>query len=189
MDKLELINFLENHHSKEDIKALTEKVEIDDINLNDVFDLTFLDKKKVAFRAAWLLENIATVYPLKIASIAKVFLRTYHLQKNLSARRHFSKIALIMLNPRLIDIYSLKYNDFDKCVEASFDWLLDEDTPLAIKCNCIEVLYNLSDHEDWILEELMPILESNLLSTSPAILSRTKAILEKYKKRRVNEFK
>jgi len=187
MEKLELIDFLEKHHTKEDMRYLTNLVREGVINVNDVFELSFDEKKKVGFRASWFLENVVAECPGRFKTVAKDFLDSYHLQQNLSARRCFSKIALYMLGGIWFSINNLKHEDFKNCIETSFDWLLENNTPLAVQCNCIDIIYELSDHEDWILEELMPILERNLLTTSPALLSRTKAILEKHQKRKLNE--
>jgi len=75
----------------------------------------------------------------------------------------------------------VKHEYLDTLIEGSFDWLIDPETPVAIQCNCMDVLCNLSEKEDWIADELRNILEQNLLSDSPALLSRTKSVLKKLK--------
>lgn len=189
MEKSEIVNFLDKHHTKKDMNYLTDLVREKAINIQDVFELSFDERKKVGFRAAWFLENVMSDCPGRFKPIAKDFLDNYHLQKNLSARRCFSKMAFYMLGGVWFEIFNLKREDFKNCIETSFDWLLENNTPLAIQCNCIDIIYKLSDHEDWILEELIPILERNLLTTSPALLSRTKAILEKYNRRKLHALK
>ncbi len=186
MNKEEIVSFLEKHHTKNDMYYLTDQVRQKVISIQDVLELSFDDRKKVGFRAAWFLETVVSDCLGRFKPVAKEFLNTYHLQKNWSARRSFSKIALYMLDRFWFDIYDLKKADFQNCLETSFDWLLENNSPLAVQCNCIDIIYKLSDDEDWVLEELMPILERNLLTTSPALLSRTKAILEKYQKRKPN---
>jgi hypothetical protein len=78
--------------------------------------------------------------------------------------------------------YQLTYSDLENCLNTSFEWLINPKTQVAVKCNCIDIIYHLLEYEDWMLEELKLILEKNLLSNSPALLSRTKKILKKIKK-------
>src|SRR5690606_7363078 len=114
--------------------------------------------------------------------IAKEFVAHYKFQKNISARRHYSKIAMSITRPRWIEFYKLSNEDIDNIIEGSFEWLIDESTPVAVKCNCLDVLYNLASYQDWILDELKPILEQGLVSDSPALISRTKGILQRLQK-------
>lgn len=179
MDKTELSKILENNYSKNDILYLVRLSLNKIIKVKNVLELSFDENPQVAFRAAWLLENIVIEYPYLFEREVKDFLKCYHLQKNESAKRCFSKIAIIVL--QWAALYKVSYKHFEYCLSASFDWLLNDNTSVAIKCNCIDLIYDLSHHENWILEELKPILEKNLLTDSPALLSRIKKILKAIK--------
>lgn len=182
MNKTELADFLYKFHSKNDTLYLTELVNNDKIDILDVLELCENGNAKVVFRAAWLLENVALKFPEIFKKVLTQFLVNYESQENESAQRHFSKIAMHISEKRWIHYYELNYIDLEKCLNASFKWLIHPKTAVAIKCNCIDIIYQLSEYEDWMLEELKLILEKNLLSNSPALLSRTKKVLNKIKK-------
>ncbi|MFD1628264.1 hypothetical protein [Pseudopedobacter beijingensis] len=183
--KQDIINFLKENHGKADILNLTELVKTENIATKDVYSICKNEKEQqVVFRAAWLLEEIFMNIEDSFTIILKDFLLHYPLQQNQSAQRHYSKIAMRISNVAYIKRYQLSAAQLKPLTEGSFDWLIFEDTPVAIKCNCIDILYNLSlvlANEKWIIDELLNILELNLLSESPALLSRTKRVLKKLK--------
>jgi hypothetical protein len=72
-----------------------------------------------------------------------------------------------------------KASVFDECLTVSFDWLLNRETPVAVQCNALDIIFQLSPYHDWIIEELAVILEQKLVSNSPALLSRSKKILKR----------
>lgn len=81
----------------------------------------------------------------------------------------------------LMHFYRLKPDDFDSILEATFDWLINPKTPLAVQCNAMDIVYRLSPYHDWIKEELKVVLEQKLLVKSAALNSRTKRVLKKLK--------
>ncbi|ADY51796.1 hypothetical protein Pedsa_1228 [Pseudopedobacter saltans DSM 12145] len=177
-----LADVLKENHSKSDIRELTRKANRKYVKVRDVYELTLEhEDPQVVFRSAWLLENIFFDYPEEFEYVQPLFFKDYSRQKNKSAQRHYSKIAKEVTYSAQMCLRDIKPGNFDVILEGSFDWLIDPETPVAVKCNCLDVLYNLSEQEDWILPELKNILEQNLLSNSAALLSRTKSILKKLK--------
>lgn len=182
MTKEELVDFLKNNHGKEAILELTRMAEKKVVDIMDVYQLSLeYPDSQIAFRSAWLLENIFFACPEMFESILPEFLEHYAKQENKSGQRHYSKIGMEITKPIQRLKLDIPIDKLEKLLEASFDWLIDAKTPVAVKCNCLDILYNLSGKESWIISELNNILEQNLLSNSPAILSRTKSILKKLK--------
>ena len=183
MTQQELVDILKSNHSKRDILDLASKVKRKIVKIRDIYNLSLEhEDPQVVFRAAWVLENVYTRYPSTFDNIQRLFLRDYAKQKNRSAQRHYSKIAMYISHPVQSFMSQVKHEDLGVLIEGSFDWLIDPETPVAIQCNCIDVLCNLSEKEAWIADELKNILEQNLLSNSPALLSRTKSVLKKLKR-------
>ena len=183
MTQQELADILKSNHSKRDISDLASKVNRKIVKIRDVYSLSLEhNNPQVVFRAAWLLENVFFKYPHAFEYIQPLFLRDYAKQKNRSAQRHYSKIAIYISHPLQTFMSRVKHQDLGVLIEGSFDWLIDSETPVAIQCNCMDVLCNLSEKEDWIADELKNILEQNLLSNSPSLLSRTKSVLKKLKR-------
>ena len=173
----ELHDFLKKKHDKQGVLDLTSEVNEKSVHIEDLYQLSVRNEdEQIAFRAAWVIENVFFSFPKHFVPILKTFLKDYPTQKNRSVQRHYSKIAYQLTKTK--PLFFTK-DEINGLIDGSFDWLIDTETPVAVQCNCIDVLFNLSNQEDWIMPELQRILEQNLLSNSPAILSRTKKILNK----------
>ena len=150
-----------------------------EISISDLFSLCLHTNHQIAFRASWILEYVAITYKSIFAEIIPQFLKAYPLVKNLSVKRHFTKIMMILCKDNMLDDNNFKSGLHEKCLTATFDWLLDPKTPLAVQCNTLDLVYNFSKQEDWISYELKVILEKNLITNSPALISRSKRILKR----------
>ncbi|HZG70744.1 MAG TPA: hypothetical protein VEY51_04330 [Chondromyces sp.] len=69
--------------------------------------------------------------------------------------------------------------DFEAVGEITFEWLINPETPVAVQANCLDILYNLSSHYDWIRDELVLQTEFLLKKASAAMQSRGKKVLRK----------
>jgi hypothetical protein len=72
--------------------------------------------------------------------------------------------------------------NFEPIVEATFEWLINDRTPVAVRVNCLDILYNLSNSYTWITEELKDQTRFLLKNESAAMQSRGKRVLKKIKK-------
>ena len=181
MKKEILIDFLGQNYSKQQTQHLAEQCLAAEIALQDVLDLCFHDKDKIVFRAAWLLEHVEVSSPERFKSVLINFIKCYPNQINWSAQRHFTKIMMRLTRKDLMNFYRLKPDDFDLIIEATFDWLINSKTPLAVQCNAMNIIYQLSPYHEWVKEELKIVLEQKLLVESAALTSRAKRVLKKLK--------
>lgn len=149
-----------------------------DANCKDVISLCEHQDQQVAFRASWTLDFIAAVHTEIFLNDLSVFLKLYPTIKNLSVQRSFTKIMMILTEGKFMRTQNLKPIIFDDCFTATFDWLLDPQTPLAVQCNAMDVVFQLSPYHDWVIDELKVILQQKLISGSPALISRSKKILK-----------
>lgn len=135
----------------------------------------------VAFRAAWILENVEAFYPECFILHCPKFIELYPLQQNNSCKRHYTKIMMNITGPRRCKLYAtlLKENNVDDIVEATFTWLTDPKTPVAVQVNCMDVLFSLKHRYNWIADELKSSTEFLLKNGSAATQSRGKRILKK----------
>ncbi|PST82183.1 hypothetical protein C7T94_15395 [Pedobacter yulinensis] len=122
----------------------------------DVFELCFHDEQQVAFRAAWILENIFIRYPDRFSAVTDAFLSRFHEQQNASARRHFAKILSLLSRPASVSAHALHFDGEagQRLVSTVFDWLIDETVAVAVKAHCLQILANLASRQLWIAEEL-----------------------------------
>ncbi len=173
MSEQELIGHLSVPPGKKKTQALASVI----TDPRQVLELTFCPVPELAFRAAWLLEHIAVEYPENFASIAPQFMKVYSSQTNPGGRRHFSRIMMDLSSPGAA--YSIPGSLCEEIIEASFEWLIDPKTPVAIKANCMDVLLNLRHTADWITDELGQQVSFVLKDGGPAILSRGKRVMAK----------
>jgi hypothetical protein len=149
-------------------------------NIGQLLELTFYPKKEIAFRAAWVLENVYYSNPNAFLPHLEEFKGAYCRQKNLSCQRHYTKIMMDITGHKK-DIPNLTINlfDFEAVTETTFEWLINPKTPVAVQVNCLDILYNLSSRYHWIKDELKAQTEFLLRDGSAAMQSRGRRILEK----------
>ena len=135
----------------------------------------------LAFRAAWLLEYIASRHPNRFLAVADAFLTRLPTQRNASCQRHFTNILRLLTHRRAPVPYqnALLSTDRELLVETVFNWLIDPKTPVAVQANCMDILFQLSHEFTWIRDELEQQIEFLLRDGSAAIQSRGKKTLEK----------
>lgn len=183
MLKLALESLLVKSISKNRVVSITCLINHDQINIFDLINLTFHKNEQIAFRSAWILENIYTKHQDRFLPHAAYFLQKYPLQNNLSCRRHYSKILALMshkkANPLLQKI--LYQQDTQQLAEKTFEWLIDENVPVAIKSFCLNILANLSPKHGWIKEELLQTIDYLIDKESIGFFSKAKKIRQQLK--------
>lgn len=148
-------------------------------SLKDLLDLTFYPRRPIAFRAAWVLEYVQVNFPERFLAVRDEFLQRYPAQKNPGCRRHYAKIVMHLSTPDWAQKGVSRAYDWQSVIEATFDWLADPKTPVAVKVYCMDILFNLRGEADWIGDELRAQTEFLLRDGSAAIQSRGHAILKK----------
>lgn len=139
---------------------------------------------QIAFRAAWILEYLAVHDESRLLPVLPAFLVRLPEQENRSCQRHFTKILMWITDPKTPESYRefLRTADKDSLVEVVFGWLIDPDTPVAVQVNCLDILFHLCSHADWIAEELETQTRHLLQNGSAAMQSRGKRVLKKLKR-------
>jgi hypothetical protein len=150
-----------------------------DFALRDLIDLTFHPDKDIAFRAAWILENLFLQNPENYGDDLKYLLSRVGEVKHASCQRHYAKILMHITAkkaPKSI-LIQLQEIDMEPIVEKCFDWMIDPKIKIAVKVFSSEVLFNLKDRYPWIKEELANQLRFLMLSGTAAIQTRGKKLL------------
>ncbi|MGV3762161.1 hypothetical protein [Parapedobacter sp.] len=164
------------------IPELTSLGEVPGIPLIGLHDCCYDERhRRLAFRAAWLLEYIAFNRSTLFATVAEAFLIRLPRQKNPSCQRHFTNILRRLTHPRAPKPYRdvMQKTSREQLVETVFHWFIDPCTPVAVQANCMDVLLHLSGEYEWIRDELKQQIEFLLRDGSAAIQSRGKKTLEK----------
>ena len=138
----------------------------------------------LAFRASWVLEQIVYRSPERFLSIFEAFVSRTAEQVNPSCQRHFTKIWMYLTAPRIPVSYQEAYRKVNRAAlaETIFGWLIHPKTPVAVRVNCLDILYNLIGEYDWIEDELTHYIEFLMRDGSAALQSRGKKILQKIRR-------
>lgn len=182
MDEEELIGRLSQVITKNYLADLMALGEMGELPMATLHHLCYKKgRHPVAFRAAWVLEYIASRYPERFMEIFSDFVVRLPQQQNPSCQRHFTKILMEITGPKAPLPYATAYEKIDKeqLIEVIFAWLIDQRTPVAVQANCLDVLYHMSGEFPWITEELRQQVTFLLRDGSAAIQSRGKKIAAK----------
>ncbi len=98
-----------------------------------IIDLCTHQNQQIAFRASWTLEYIAVIKLEVFIGCFKYFLQLYPKIINYSVQRSFTKIMMLLTKERLIISEGLKAAEFEECLGATFDWLLNPKLQLSYK--------------------------------------------------------
>jgi len=184
MTKDDLIKQLSATLVKTKVDKLSKLVKDQGFNLRDLIDLTFHEDKNIAFRAAWVLENVYLVNPVFYLPELDYLLARFKDVVYPSCRRHYAKIIMHITRPKTPPPIKQKLQDTDlePVVEKCFDWLIDPKVLIAVKVFAAGALFNLRTRYDWIAEELTDQIKFMMRDGSPAIQSRGKKLLEALEK-------
>ena len=181
MNSEDLLKEISKTLTKHKVEKLSKIAAKGEVSVTSVIELTFYHEPAIAFRAAWILEHILIHAPKRFFADLETFLSGYPKQKNQSCRRHYSKI---MMARNVYDrLENMSAEIIDSVVETTFEWLIDEQTPVAVKVNCLDILFLFRKKYDWIADELKPQVEFLLKDGSAAMQSRGKRILKKLERK------
>lgn len=168
---------------KTKVNELTKMATENNISINELINLTFHHEEKVAFRVAWVLENIYMSYPDRFLAAAVYFLDRFAAQDNLSCRRHFGKILALMTSKKASSTLKEIIENYqtDQIVETVFSWLIDEKVPVAVKSHCLNILANFNIKHPWIKEELLATMDFLIDKESIAFYAKVKQVRRQLK--------
>ncbi|NCD70066.1 hypothetical protein [Mucilaginibacter agri] len=178
-DKEQLIQQISVAMGKTKVLELTKIVQKNNFKLRDLIDLTFDGNKKLAFRAAWLLENVFLQRPESYLTDIEYLIGNFANVTNGSCQRHYAKIAMHLTSPKALPAIQQKLQDIDMeiVVNQCFEWLIDPKVLIAVKAFGAETIFNLRHRYPWVADELSEQLEYLMRNGSPAIQSRGKKLL------------
>lgn len=178
MERKELLAAIKTTLQKTKVNDLTNIAAEENFSIRELIDLTFHKEEQIAFRAAWILENIYIKYLERFLPQSNYFLDVFSTQNNLSCRRHYGKILALMTSKKapllikeLIDGY-----ETERLVETVFSWLIDDKIPVAIKSHCLNILANLNSKHSWIKDELVQTMDYLIDKESIAFYAKVKQI-------------
>ncbi|WP_158996247.1 hypothetical protein [Mucilaginibacter sp. L196] len=183
MTQTELIKHLTTTFGKTKVNKLKAILIEQGLPLRDLIDLTFYPNKTIAFRAAWLLENLILSNPLACLTEIDYLLTQFTKVNYSSCQRHYAKIIMHLTSPKIHPLVKeqLQNKNLKPIIEQYFDWMIAPKVLIAVKVFSAEALFNLRYRYPWIAQELTNQLQFLMINGSAAIQSRGKKILNALK--------
>ena len=166
------------------VLELTKILEKDGFALHDLIDLTFDANKHIAFRAAWILENLFLKNPGRYEQDLEYLLHRIPDVEHESCQRHYAKILMHTTAPGALPliISIVQSTNLEAVVEQCFDWIINPRVKIAVKLFSCDALFNLRHRYGIIKDELEDQIKFLMMSNpSPGIVSRGKKLLERLK--------
>ncbi|MFC0321609.1 MULTISPECIES: hypothetical protein [Olivibacter] len=184
MTKEQFLLEISKNVSKVKATVLAQLAISDHYTMSDLLSLCYHPQKAIAFRAAWILEFVENKSPDRFIPLLVEFIEQLTHQHNASCQRHFTKILMNYTNRKAKTIRKEAFSQLttthkEQVVERVFEWLIKSETPVAVRVNCIEILYNLVPLFPWIKDELNAQITFYLKDGSAAMQSRGKKLLMK----------
>jgi hypothetical protein len=175
----ELINEISKTIVKIKVVKLTAILEKENFALRDLINITFHPDKNIAFRAAWILENMFLKQPETYLSEIPYLLSRIKEVDNPSCKRHYAKIVMHITNPKTPAPIKdeLASADLEPVIEQLFDWMIDPKVLIAVKVFASEALFNMRERYPWIKEELAEQIRFLMRDGTAAIQSRGRKLL------------
>jgi hypothetical protein len=179
MTRDELIEQLKTTFLKTKIDKLSKIVKEQNFDLHDLIDLTFHEDKMMAFRAAWLLENMLLVNPVSYLPVLDHLLEKFQQVQYPSCQRHYAKIIMHLTSAKAHPLIRQKIaeTDMEPVVEKCFDWMIDPLVLIAVKRFSAEALFNMRHRYDWIADELAQQVQYLMQDGTAAIQTYGKKLL------------
>ncbi|MDQ7947998.1 MAG: hypothetical protein REI93_04115, partial [Pedobacter sp.] len=157
----ELLEAIEKTMSKSKVIELAHIAAKSSYSVKDLIDLTFHADQQVGFRAAWILENLFSLQEARFLEHVSYFLEKFSDQENRSAQRHYVKILAQLSRPKAAEQVKKIWTTVDagNLITTVFDWLIDPQTPVAIKSHALSILANLNRIYPWIGPELLQTID------------------------------
>lgn len=150
-----------------------------DTDISELIDLTFYPDKGIAFRAAWLLENVFLQNPNSFLPHIDCIINRVKDVKNASCKRHYAKILMHLTSPAAPQAIRKKMaeTNLTPVIEQCFDWIITQNVLVAVKSFASETLFNMRHRYPWIADELPDQLEYLMRDGTAAIQSKGRRLL------------
>ncbi|MDR3697939.1 hypothetical protein [Mucilaginibacter sp.] len=180
ISQVELIKQISGPIGKTRVLKLSRILKEEQFALRDLIDITFYPDKNLAFRAAWILENVFLTDPLRYEPDLEYLVSRIKEVKHESCKRHYAKIMMHITNPKAIPVIKNKLQQIglEPTVEQCFDWMIDPKVKIAVKVFASETLFNLCFRYPWIKEELADQIQFLMHNGTAAIQSRGRKLLD-----------
>lgn len=151
-----------------------------------LIEITFEPENPLAFHAAWVLEYVLDKDLIQLLPHLDFFTINLKQVKHESAIRPVAKICEFLAkaytgrkDSLVKEVLTEQHKE--QIIETGFDWMIGQHK-VAIKAYTMNSLFLFGKSTDWVHDELVQILSSEIAYGSPAYQARGKQILAKIHK-------
>jgi hypothetical protein len=175
----ELIKEISKTLVKTKVDKLTAILQKQNFALRDLIDITFHPDKNIAFRAAWILENLYLKNPVIYMDDMDYLVSRIKDVNYPSCRRHYAKIMMHITAPKTPASIREKLSkiDLEPIIEKLFDWMIDTKVLIAVKVFAAQALFNMRERYPWIAIELKEQVQFLMRNGTAAIQTRGRKLL------------
>lgn len=139
-----------------------------------LFNMVLRDAEPLSRRAIWIMDYVVEAQPQ--------LLNNAYLIKLVDNLNNYSHEALIRHSLRIIARHKIPESQQGKLLNSCFDYLIDPKTSIASKAWSMDIIYDFSEEEPVLKQELIMAIEINLEHASPGIKNKASKMLKKLKK-------
>jgi hypothetical protein len=160
-------------HSRRTIDIVAEKIGGNVDRFEIAWDIFCNEEPPLPARMAWVMDVVTERHPSLAARYAtSLAARLPHLRHPAEQRAATKILARTELPPESIG----------DLLVVLFDWLENPAMPLAVRANSMQLLYQISQLEPDLKQELCTVIEVQMQTGAPAILARGRMLLKKLRK-------
>lgn len=171
--KEQIISLIDSEWAGDSFKGLAKELYQYPNSIPMLMELNEHADAKIAWRSAYLLDLVHDIDPQALdEQLETIIQRTPHLT-NQSIRRHYLRILTQHNLDELAD---------GQLLDCCFSWLQTQETPIAVKAHCMQIIFNLTRAYPELKSELKAVLENLLPYGSKGEVNRAKKILSAIEK-------
>ena len=170
---MDLFEMLSETNSAYNADRITHCIGDNEKYFEQLMQILFTENPSIQLRASWVVTRITDKYPHLLIPYVKRIIQHLPLFKHTGICRNLLRQLATIPIPKSLQ---------GKLFDISYGWLKSMEQPIAVRANCMEILYQLSIQEPDLQAELKLLMEDKVNDPSPGIRSRCQRILKKLEK-------
>lgn len=159
-------------HSKSHTLYLTKVIGSNEFLFEELINLFLNDEYRVTQRAAWVVSHCAEAHPFLLTPHLPSIIHNLRKPKLHDAVKRCTLKILADVNPNLSEELQ------GHAIDLSFEFLISQKEPVAIKVHSMQIVFNLCQKEPELLNELRLVIEDQMPYSKPGFKSRGNKILK-----------
>ncbi|TRX61161.1 hypothetical protein [Carboxylicivirga sp. M1479] len=171
--KDEIIELMTADWAAQTFQELAKQVYQSPKDISILLELNEHPQHKIAWRSAYLLDLSHDLDKTILDEHLQLLMDRTPLLSSQSIKRHYL---------RILSQHDLSEVADGQLLDCCFEWLQTEETPIAVKAHCMQILYDLTVPYPELISELKAVLENLIPYGSKGEVNKAKKILAQLNK-------